>query len=106
MQDAFFQEKGSVGNWVEIGYSAPGEKKNGSSYASQVFQYNSTGSNWVAQPKTKLNDCTTSMKWELTATNTGTPIDGVYPNFTITDGGSSDDCLALTASWSSLQGSH
>ena len=75
MQDAFFQEKGSVGNWV-------------------------------AQPKTKLNDCTTTMKWELTAANTGTAIDGVYPNFTITDGGSSDDCLALTASWSSLQGSH
>ena len=106
MQDAYFQEKGQVGNWVQVGYSAPGEKKNASSYASSVFQYNSTGANWTAVPKTKLNDCTTSMKWQLKAENVGTPIDDVYPNFTISDDDSDDECLALTASWSSLEGSH
>lgn len=106
MQDAYFQEKGSVGNWVQIGYSAPGEKKNGSSYASQVFQYYSTGADWTAKPKTKLNDCETNEFWSLKAENKGTAVDGVYPNFAISDNTSSDDCLALTASWSSLQGSH
>ena len=106
MQDAYFSEKGSVGNWEAIGYSGPGEKKNVSSYASNVFQYYSTGNNWVAKPKTKLNDCTTSHQWELIAANAGTAIDGVYPNFTITNGTSSSQCLALTASWSSLTGSH
>ena len=75
MQDAYFSEKGSVGDWV-------------------------------AKPKTKLNDCTTSHQWELVAANSGTAIDGVYPNFTISNGTSSDVCLALTASWNSLTGSH
>ena len=114
MQDAFFQEKGQVGNWVEIGYSAPGEKKNGSSYASQVFQYagntgdcgNGTACTWKATPKTKLNDCETTEFWTLKAEEKGTPVDAVYPNFAISDNTSSPDCLALTASWSSLQASH
>ena len=113
MQDAYFQEKGDVGNWVVIGYSAPGEKGNGSSYASNVFTYTgietcggATACDWQAVPKTKLNDCTTSMKWKLTATSSGDNGSGAYTAFTIADGQSSSECLALTASWSNLQGSH
>lgn len=113
MQDAYFQEKGQVGNWQVIGYSAPGEKKNTYSYASQVLSYagnetcgNGTACTWTATPKTKLNDCTTSMKWTLKATETGTEADNVWPNFKIEDNTSSPECLALTASWTSLQGSH
>jgi prepilin-type N-terminal cleavage/methylation domain-containing protein len=114
MQDAFFQEKGTVGNWVDIGYSAPGEKKNtANSYASNVFAFTgaascggTTACTWVATPKTKLNDCTTSMKWQLDAKNEGTDNDGVYEKFSLKDNGSDPECLALTASWSSLQGTH
>ena len=116
MQDAYFQEKGQVGNWVKIGYSGPGQKHNGSSYSSNVFQYEgeetcggttTTACTWVATPKTKLNDCLTSMHWQLDATNTGTPVDDMYPNFVIATNNSTDaECLALTASWESLTGSH
>ena len=115
MQDAYFQEKGQVGNWVAIGYSAPGERKSASSYASNVFSYagnescgKGTACTWTATPKTKLNDCepSASEKWSLKATEYGTAVDNVYPNFKIEDNTSSADCLALTASWSNLQGSH
>ena len=116
MQDAYFQEKGQVGNWVKIGYSAPGQKHNGSSYSSQVFQFEgaetcgdatTTSCTWVATPKTKLNDCTTSMHWQLNATNNGTAVDNVYPNFVIANDASTDtECKTLTASWESLLGSH
>ncbi|MBQ3839218.1 MAG: hypothetical protein II819_04620 [Fibrobacter sp.] len=114
MQDAFFQEKGQVGDWVEIGYSAPGQKHNGSSYSSNVFQYygntgdcgNGTACTWTAQPKTKLNDCETTELWSLKATEYGTAVENVWPNFKIENNSSSADCLALTASWESLQGSH
>ena len=113
MQDAYFQEKGDVGNWVVIGYSAPGEKgAGGSSYASNVFTYtgddcgSGTACNWVATPKTKLNDCTPDMQWELTATASGDNGSGAYTAFTIGIGTSDSECLALTASWDNLQGSH
>ena len=113
MQDAYFSEKGDVGTWVAIGYSAPGTKGNGSSYASNVFTY--TGDNtcgagtkctWTATPKTKLNDCTTSMKWSIKAETSGDNGSGAYTAFTLSDDGSSGDCKALTASWDNLMGSH
>lgn len=97
MQDAYFQEKADVGDWVQIGYSAPGQKSNASSYASNVFTYTSTGANWKAVPKQKLNDCEgTSEFWALSATKVD---DG---KFTIGDGGTATDCKALTASWDNL----
>jgi len=114
MQDAYFQEKGQVGNWQQIGYSAPGEKKNTYSYTSNVFAFSgnetcggttTNACEWVAKPKTKLNDCTTAMKWQLNATNTNASGD-IFEKFTLTDGSSDNECLALTASWTSLQGTH
>lgn len=113
MQDAYFQEKGQVGNWQNIGYSAPGEKKNTYSYASNVFGFsgeetcgNGTACTWTAKPKTKLNDCTTAMQWQLSAVEYGTAVDNVWPNFKITEGTTNSECKVLTASWESLQGSH
>ena len=110
MQDAFFQEKGKVGGWVEIGYSAPGTGSS-TSYASNVFTY--TGSadgaapaTWTATPKQKLNDCTTSGKWSLKAENKGTATDNMYPSFEISDNSTTDVCKSLTASWDNLTGSH
>ena len=113
MQDAYFQEKGSVGDWQAIGYSAPGEKKTTYSYASNVFGFEgnsscggSTACTWTAKPKTKLNDCTTAMQWQLSAANNGDANDGVYEKFVLSNGTSNTECLALTASWSSLTGTH
>lgn len=105
MQDAYFQEKGAVGNWVQIGYSAPGV---GSSYSyhSNVFNYEGSSTDgtgdWQAAAKVKLNDCEIGSIWKLTATNAGTASDNVYPSFSIQDGGTAPQCKALTASWDNL----
>ena len=106
MQDAFFQEKGRVGGWVEIGYSAPGVGSS-ISYASNVFTYTGTADgtgdhSWTAVPKQKLNDCTTSMQWSLSAKNGGTAVDNMYPSFEISDNSTSPLCKNLTASWDNL----
>jgi len=115
MQDAYFQEKADVGDWVQIGYSAPGAKgSNASSYASNVFTYtgndcgSGTACTWTATPKTKLNDCdpASNHKWSLSATASGSNGGSGYAAFAIGDNTSSSECLALTASWSNLQGSH
>ena len=106
MQDAYFQEKGAVGNWMQIGYSAPGT---GSSfeYTSNVFTYTTSAStidsddaDWKAYPTdTDLNDCVSgsSSGWALEATaNT----DG--KSYAIVDASPSALCKALTASWDNL----
>ena len=106
MQDAYFQEKGAVGNWVVIGYSAPGVGSS-NSYASNVFAYQgnatTTVGDWQAKAKVKLNDCAANTGvWKLSATNAGTSENGVYTSFSITDGGTTPQCKALTASWDNL----
>ena len=106
MQDAYFQEKNDVGDWTQIGYSAPGTGSS-HSYASNEFWYHDDSkSEWYASPKHKLNDCAagsaTGKQWGLKATDNGTNTTAATA-FEITDesaGGS--DCLNLTASWSSL----
>jgi type II secretory pathway pseudopilin PulG len=109
MQDAYFQEKNSLGNWGEIGYSAPGTKSNTSSYASNVFAYTGDGADgavkssvtWKAVPRTKLNDCAanTPDAWVLTATVSAT--DGTANAAQYVPSGKSQ-CTALTASWTNL----
>lgn len=79
MQDAYFQEKNNVGDWTQIGYSAPGTG-NSFSYESTVFKYSTTAStveattaDWMAAPKSDLNDCpANSVGWKLTATKSDT----------------------------------
>lgn len=70
MQDAYVVEKGdAVGTWNEIGYTGPGSVASGLS-ESAVFNYTegtSTDERWKAQPKQKLNECTTSKLWKLGA---------------------------------------
>lgn len=98
------QEKGNAGNWMQIGYSAPGTG-NSFSYASNVFEYSTTDASlddtnydWMADPKVALNDCAAAEpqtgSWKLTAGGTS--------SLTITDGSGSNNCKALTASWESL----
>lgn len=106
MQDAYFQEKGEVGKWMEIGYSAPGVGAS-FSYASNVFDYSPDGSgtadatNWYAKAKSKLNDCpATTGQWSLKAENVGSA--GAYTGFTIKDNNTTPNCKLLTASWDNL----
>jgi type IV pilus assembly protein PilA len=105
MQDAYFQEKNDVGNWLQIGYSAPGTKDNTYSYHSNVFGYSGSDTegvgDWVAVPSVDLNECTagTADAWKAEATLNGTA--GSASNFQISVTGDAK-CTALTASWSSL----
>ncbi|MBQ3839221.1 MAG: hypothetical protein II819_04635 [Fibrobacter sp.] len=115
MQDAYFSEKGNVGDWVVIGYSGPGTKVTGSSYQSNTFNYSGNGScggstpcEWEAMAKTKLNDCEIGHGWKMkaTATNETASGSGVYTAFVLDDNTSDSDCKALTAAWDNLMGSH
>ena len=105
MQDAYFQEKSDVGDWTQIGYSAPGT---GSSHAyeSNTFWYfDDSKSEWYASPKSKLNDCAkgsaTTKTWGLKASANGA--NGTATAFEITDASAGGtDCKNLTASWDNL----
>lgn len=105
MQDAYFQEKQTVGDWGSIGYSAPGAKTNSSSYNSSVFTYTESSVSafdWIATPKAKLNDCgdVNTEVWKLVAsvkTNSSGSND-----VKIADGSTAADCKILTPSWDNL----
>ena len=85
MQDAFALERNTLGNWVEIGYSAPGQKgANSSTYASDNFNYtgvdplgaSSKAEAWKASNKVKLDGCAIGGSWSLTITQGGTGNEG------------------------------
>ena len=101
MQEAYIQEKNAVGDWVKIGYSAPGTKgDNNYSYASKVIDYGSAedAATWTATPTTgvTLNDCAHGEYWKLKAGLDNTS------NLAIEDDDSNGDCTVLTASWDNL----
>lgn len=104
MQDAYFQEKGVVGDWNVIGYSGPGTKNTTYSYYSNVFEYSGTANSadWTAKARQKLNDCAKGGEWKLLAENGTSNGDGTYVSFGIKDNGTGPTCKALTASWDNL----
>ena len=65
MQDAFALERNTLGNWTEIGYSAPGKKSGASEFHSDNFDYtgvdplgaNTKDGAWKAENSMKLDDC-------------------------------------------------
>lgn len=110
MQDAFAIEKDDIGNWAEIGYSAPGVKSDASSFASQNFTYTGTEGTsgaawtdaWKAVANAKLNDCDKGT-WTMTATYQKQSASGNSAGNVKYENGSSDaDCLTLTPAWSNL----
>jgi len=100
LQDAYAAEKADVGDWAAIGYEAPGAVNSAkNSSETSVIKYAggapaNKSVSWTATPKSALNDCTTSMNWQLTATATATGI--------TVGTGSANNCTALTPSWTSL----
>lgn len=72
MQDAYVVEANEIGNWDRIGYTGPGSTFPSGS-ESGVFNYNeqSNAPQWVARPKSKLNDCNTTDYWALGAAVSG-----------------------------------
>ena len=77
MQDAFALERNTLGNWTEVGYSAPGKKTDASHFASDNFNYEGADPEgattmddaWKASNSKKLDDCNIGDgNWSLTIT--------------------------------------
>lgn len=100
LQDAFVAENNALGDWGQIGYTAPGAKQGTSStdFKSKEFEYTSTEKNWEATNLNKLNDCAAKTKgWILTATATGSN----SGTMTVAAGGDAG-CKTLTPSFDGL----
>ena len=89
-------EKAALGDWLAIGYEAPGTKTNASNYSDNLFQYTGTESTWQAKALQGLNDCKINDAWKLKSSVTTTNA------LKIQDDGTTTDCKALTASWDNL----
>ena len=98
MQDAYSVEADDVGDWGQIGYTAPGVKGESSGeFTSKVFKYTGAKGTWNAEALTALNDCAKGGKWGLVATRAG---DG---KASVAKGGTNDaNCIALTPSFETL----
>ena len=98
MQDAYSVEADDVGDWGQIGYTAPGVKGASSGeFTSKVFKYTGAKGTWQAEAQTALNDCAKGGKWSLKATRAG---DG---KASVAKGDNNDaNCIALTPSFETL----
>ena len=110
LQDAYVVEKGGtgsadLGSWEQIGYTGPGQQKNSTSSATNVFKYFEAANHvWTAQPTQKLNDCLTTMSWTLTpAVITGTGSNAGNVSYTA---GTANACTNMTPSFDNLQKSY
>ena len=110
MQDAFALERNEVGNWTEVGYSAPGKKNDASDFESENFQYTGVdpmhgsapvASAWKAVNKNKLDDCLASTgAWDLTI-EIGSGSNQGNVAFTVTTGNPAE-CAGLTPAFDKL----
>ena len=104
LMDAFIVESNALGDWNQIGYSAPGERKSSASYESTNFVYTNTASTqvWTATAKVNLNDCPAGAtgNWVLTpGVGTNATTQATYATFTASG---SAVCRALTPSFDKL----
>lgn len=98
-------ENAAVGSWIEIGYSAPGERSASNSFKSKEFHYVETASgHWASGNENKLDACAaesgwTATHWTLEATaGTGASSKG---QMSLTQGGTTE-CVALTPAFKNL----
>ena len=104
MVEAYAQEAYANGDWGQIGYTAPGDKKNSGSFESNEFIYFGTVGTWNASNRHKLDDCAAAngaAKWLLESTvepESSTKAGQVK----IEDKSSDGKCKALTPSFTKL----
>ena len=107
MMEAYAAEAYKAGDWNQIGYTAPGDKKSSGSFESNEFIYTGTGAgqegSWNAENKHKLDDCKASsgVGWELTATVEGEG-SSKAGQVKIEVGTGRAECMGLTTSFSKL----
>ena len=110
LQDAFITEANEVGDWNQVGYTGPGQRKNSGSYESENFAYygdkGSAKGTWNAYNKVKLNECVIGGVWGLEATaNSAEDNAQGQSSMTLTvvsDDGQGGLCYGLTPSFSNL----
>jgi hypothetical protein len=102
MVEAYAQEAYANGDWGQIGYTAPGDKKSSGSFESNEFIYTGALGTWNAKNRHKLDDCNAnSAGWGLTSTvepESSTKAGQV----TISVGTGVPACKALTPSFEKL----
>ena len=110
LQDAYAVEANKLGSWQMIGYSAPGELKDGLN-TGDSREYNTTNfkylegvagsADWTAQANVKLNDCPSGAngKWAFKSAFTAGGQDQGDYSLTFSDNGSTAACKGLTPSF-------
>ena len=106
MVEAYAQEAYKAGDWNQIGYTAPGDKKSSGSFESNEFIYtgglSGTNGTWNAKNKHKLDDCAANSNgWALTAAVEGEG-SSKAGQVSITVGTGVAACMGLTTSFSKL----
>ena len=104
LQDAFAVEANEMGDWNQIGYSAPGTRDNSAKYHTDNFEYTDSFTAaqavWTAKAKVVLNACNKNGTWTLTATKAeNTATEKTYIEFAA---GGDDECIGLTPSFTKL----
>ena len=107
MMEAYGSENYKVGDWGQIGYTAPGTKSTSAKYISNEFTYeggvSGTNGTWSAVAKHKLDECpATTGKWSLTATVESEGATNAGEVHTQAGSDMTAACLALTPAFSKL----
>ena len=104
LQDAYAVEANHMGDWNQIGYSAPGTRSTSAKYFTDNFEYTDTftkaKATWTAKAKVVLNACNKG-SWTLEAQEAKSTTDADKNYITFTAGGDSE-CTGLTPSFVKL----
>ena len=107
MVEAYAQEAYAAGDWNQIGYTAPGDKKSSGSFESNEFVYvggiDGDKGTWTANNRHKLDDCEvkSAVGWDLEAeveSEGSTKAGQVY----IKVNAGRPECMGLTTSFAKL----
>lgn len=106
LQDAYAVEANTLGDWNQIGYSAPGTKQTSAQYKTDNFTYDDVDftvakATWQATAAKVLNDCAIGKTWVLEATTAVSTADA-NRNYIKFEAKGDAECLGLTPSFTKL----
>ena len=107
MMEAYGSENYTVGDWGQIGYTAPGTKSTSAKYTSNEFEYtggvSSNKGTWQAKALHKLDDCPANTGlWALEATVASETATNAGEVHTTAGSAMVAACLALTPAFNKL----
>ena len=105
LQDAYAVEANHMGDWNQIGYSAPGTRSTSAKYYTDNFEYTDSftaaKATWQAKAKVVLNACNKDGVWTLEAQEATSQNDADKNYIQFTAGGD-NECIGLTPSFTKL----